>query len=383
MSFSVPLKLLAKIRGDGDMKKWSLAASFTVAAAFIGFNIGASNSTGQESLQFIAGFGTPGLAGAVIMVALFFIFTMITVTDVQKYRLKSVSDMFQHYMGTVLGKILTVYIIVYMIGGLSLLISGSGVVFNDYLGIPNLWGRVIMTAATILLVIFGLKQVTRIGGIISVAIVLAQSIIPLINIITCEDGLSAGSALMQSMDIIRGASNWWMGGIMYFSWAALLAITYVGTLATNDAGCTQKELRVGLFIGCVILTFLILLPNAAIISNASVIEGSQTPNITLAERVHPALGIVVSLVVLIAIFTSLAPQAYSACSMIVSEKNKYFKPLAIVVCLIGFIGSCLGSFATIVNVITSVSAWVGFVYIAGVLITKFIRRPKLPSSEAL
>ena len=362
-------------------QKLHLSASFTVAAAFIGFNIGASNSTGQESLQFISGFGSSGLLGALIMIALFFIFTMITVKDVQRYRLKSVSAMFQHYMGTILGKILTVYIIVYMIGGLSLLISGCGVVFNDYLGIPNLWGRIIMTIATVLLVIFGLKQVTRIGGIISVAIVLAQTVIPLINIITCEDGFAAGSALIQSMDIIRGADNWWMGGIMYFSWAALLAITYVGTLATNDAGCSPKELSLGLFIGCVVLAFLVLLPNAAIISNASVIEGSQAPNITLAIRVHPALGTVVSIVVLIAIFTSLAPQAYSACSMIISENHKYFKPLAIVVCLIGFIGSCLGSFATIVNVITSVSAWVGFVYIAGVLITKFIRRPKLPTAE--
>ena len=359
-------------------KKIHLASSFAVAAAFIGFNIGASNSTGQESLQFIAGFGFKGLLGALIMVILFFIFTMITVRDVQRYRLKSVSEMFQHYLGTLLGKILTVYIIVYMTGGLSLLISGSGVVFNDYLGIPNLYGRILMTIATILLVIFGLKQVTRVGGIISVAIVLAQGIIPLINILTCEDGFVVGSALMESMDIIRGASNWWMGGIMYFSWAALLAITYVGTLATNDAGCTPKELSLGLFLGCVILAFLVLLPNMAIIANASVIEGSQTPNIVLANRLSPVLGTVVSVVVLIAIFTSLAPQAYSACSMIVSERNRYFKPLAVVVCLIGFIGSCLGSFATIVNVITSVSAWVGFVYIAGVIITKFIRRPALP-----
>ena len=111
-------------------KKIHLASSFAVAAAFIGFNIGASNSTGQESLQFIAGFGFKGLLGALIMVILFFIFTMITVRDVQRYRLKSVSEMFQHYLGTLLGKILTVYIIVYMTGGLSLLISGSGVVFN-------------------------------------------------------------------------------------------------------------------------------------------------------------------------------------------------------------------------------------------------------------
>ena len=361
------------------MKKWRILASFTVASAFIGYNIGASNSTGQESLQFIAGFGLPGLAGAVIMVALFFIFTMITVTDVQNYRLNNVWEMFEHYMGPVLGRILGIYMIIVVFAAGALLISGSGVVFNDYLGIPNLWGRIIMTVLTLLLVIMGLKYLTNVGGLVSMAIILAQTVLPLVNIITCEDGLVAGSEIMQSMDIIRGASNWWMGGIMYFSWAALVAVTYVGTLATNDAGCTKKELRIGLLIGCILLTFLVILPNAAMIANASVIEGSQTPNVTLAMRIHPALGFIVSLVVLIAIFTSLAPQIYSGCRMIFPEGHKFFKPLAVVACIISFVGSCLGSFAMIVNVFTSASAYIGFVYIASVLITKFIRRPQLPA----
>lgn len=355
---------------------------FSIAAAFIGYNVGASNSTGQESLQFVAGYGLNGLLGAVLMVVLFSTFTIITVRDAQKYRITSVSALFQHYTGKIIGKALTIYTSLFIVGHLSVLISGCGAVFEEYLGMSNLAGRLFMAIGAVVLVMFGLKLVTRVGGAISVLIIAGLFVIPIINLVTCADGLVEGSRIMQSLDIIRAADSWWMAALMYFSWAILLAVAYVATLATNDTGCSRVELNLGIIGGCIALCLILLAPNAAMIANASVIGDSQIPNVMLAMRIHPAMGTFFSIVIVVAIFTSMAPETYSVCSMIVNEKSKYFKPLVVGVVLIAFVGSSLGSFAQIVNILTSVSAYVGFIYVAAVLITKFIRRPPLPEQEA-
>ena len=245
----------------------------------------------------------------------------------------------------------------------------------------NLAGRLVMALGAIVLVMFGLKLVTRVGGAISVLIIVGLFIIPILNLITCEDGLVKGSQIMQSLDIIRAADSWWMAGLMYFSWAILLAVAYVATLATNDTGCSKVELNLGIISGCVALFLILMAPNAAMIANASVIGNSQIPNVVLAMRIHPAMGTFFSIVIVVAIFTSMAPETYSVCSMIVNEKSKYFKLVVAGIVLIAFVGSSLGSFAQIVNILTSVSAYVGFIYVAAVLITKFIRRPPLPQEE--
>ena len=354
---------------------------FSIAAAFIGYNVGASNSTGQESLQFVAGYGLDGLIRFAFMMALFSIFIILTGRDAQKYKISSVSGLFQHYAGKTIGKALTIYTSLFIVGHLSVLISGCGAVFEEYLGMSNLAGRLVMALGAIVLVMFGLKLVTRVGGAISVLIIVGLFIIPILNLITCEDGLVKGSQIMQSLDIIRAADSWWMAGLMYFSWAILLAVAYVATLATNDTGCSKVELNLGIISGCVALFLILMAPNAAMIANASVIGNSQIPNVVLAMRIHPAMGTFFSIVIVVAIFTSMAPETYSVCSMIVNEKSKYFKLVVAGIVLIAFVGSSLGSFAQIVNILTSVSAYVGFIYVAAVLITKFMRRPPLPQEE--
>ncbi len=362
---------------DNTGKKTSIMTLFLIGGAYISFVIGASFGTGQELIQYFSSYGIKGILGALISVLLIIVMLIMVFRDAQKYRLENLRMLFIHYGGKYLGTVLYVYTVFYLFVLVVMLIAGAGAVFSDYFGINNLLGRFIMAAVLFITVILGLNRLLDILGKISFLIIILMLFVAVVCMINPADGLQKGDELIKDVDVLQPASNWFMSAIMYFSWAILCQVSYAAGLSKNTAH-TESELTRGLITGGIGIIFLTVLPSAAILANISIVGDSSIPNIILARSISPVIGVIFSLVVITMVYTTCAPLVWSVSTAFIDQEKKWFKAAVGGTVVIAFVGSNVGSFAEILNKGTSISAYVGFVFLATVIITKLFRKMKAP-----
>lgn len=361
-----------------DKNKDSFKSYLIIAGSYIAFCVGASFSTGNELMQYFSSWGSMGLLGGVISVALMLTLIVIILKDAQKYRLADMKSLFIHYGGKYLGMALYVYTVFYLFVLVVMLISGAGAVFEEHFGINNMLGRAVLTAFMFVTVILGLNKMLELLGKLAYAILILMVITAIIGICNPTDGLSLGSELALARDdLARQSTNWFVSGLMYFSWAILCQTSFATALAGNTLH-TPRERVNGMYLGGIGFLLLTVLPSWAIISNMSVCGGSSIPAIEIAKQINPIYATIYCIIVVIAIYTTCSPICWSVASAFMSEKNKNFKWAVAVLLVLGFAGSNLGSFTDILYTGTSISAYVGFVFIATILVTMFIRKPAVP-----
>lgn len=359
-------------------------SSLIFAGAYISTCVGASFGTGQELLQFFASYGIWGVAGAILAVGIFTMVLFVCIFDARKHHFKTGEELFIYYGGKVMGRILYWYTILSMLLSASLLLSGAGATVEDYFGIPAIVGRLLIAVLVVLSVMLGLNKMVGLLGRLAVLIVIFMVGISLVTIMSPVDGIHAGNALaVADSNVYRPASNWAVSGFMYFTWCILTMAAY----ATNLAANTNEGIRVqnnGLIMGNIGFAACAALPSLAIICNYSVTGASQIPNIALANTIHPVVGGLFSVIVIICIYTTICPYIWTVSLAVVkSEQNKMYKIVPICCVVFGLIGASLGTFSKIVSVVTGLSARVGYVYLAFMLITKLFRRKSVIKVEEM
>lgn len=108
-------------------------STLKIAATYIGTIIGAGFASGQEILQFFAVYGSMGFLGVLVVTVLFAVFGFIIIN--MGFRLHSHSYL----------EIIT--------------LAGAGALFKDQLGIPNMWGNLLVTVFTLVTVFLGINGV--------------------------------------------------------------------------------------------------------------------------------------------------------------------------------------------------------------------------------
>lgn len=359
---------------------WKQALIF--GGAYISMCVGASFGTGQELLQFFSSYGVLGALGAVVAVAAVTVLLFVCIFDARKYQCKNGEELFIHYGGKYLGRILYWFTMVSMMLSGCLLLSGAGATVEDYFGIPAIAGRLLIAVLVVLTVFLGLNKMVDVLGRLSIAILIMMIGVSIITILNPADGLMAGSALAAAdPEAYRPASNWFMSGFMYFTWSILVLAAYATNLATNTKESIPVQNR-GLILGNIGFAACAALPTLAIVANWSIAGHSQIPNIALGDYLHPAVGVIFSVVVIICIYTTICPYIWTACLAVAKdEKSMRYKITAVVCVIIGLIGASMGSFAQIVSAVTGLSARVGYVFVATMVFTKIFRKVPVPEKK--
>ena len=366
-----------------ETKKNGIMTYILLGAAYVGFCVGASFSTGNELLQYFASYGAMGILGAVVAVALIVTLIIVCLKDAQKYHLATMRDVFTHYGGKYLGMVLYVYAVFFLFVLVVMLVSGAGATFEEYFGINNLLGRGIMAFALFITVILGLNRLIDISGKLSTLIIILMLIVAVIGIINPVDGIAKGSELaVNNPDLSRPGANWFTSGVLYFAWAILCQTAYVASLGKETIHTQSQHIK-GLITGGIFVVLLTVLPTWAIVGNMSIIEGSSIPNLMITRNISPVLGTIFSVMVIIAIYTTCTPILWSVADAFMDEKHKYFKFVVAALVIFAFFGSSLGSFTEILYTGTGWSARVGLVFIATIIVTKLFRKIPVPEEKAI
>lgn len=344
------------------------------AGTFIAFLAGAGFATGQEILQYFASYGYMGIVGAfVVLVILLYVGTsFITVGQEQKF--ERGSDIFKYYCGNILGTLLDYFSIIFIYSSFIIMIAGAGATFHQHFGFPIYIGCIVMTCLACITVLFGLGNIVEVIGKIGPIIVIISIIVGIISIFTNLQGLLKVNNVLTNINITKASTNWFFAATSYVGFCMLWLAGFLASMGATANN--KKEAYYGGAIGAIGFSAAIIIVTLGLLSCIEDVAGSQIPLLILAEKIHPLLGIVFSLIIVLGIYNSSVPLLWSVSSRFAKDKSDKFRALTIALAIVALLIGTRISFAKLINVLYVVNGYVGMVLLI-IMIIKSVNKKVL------
>lgn len=347
-----------------------------VTGAYLSLYIGSGFATGQEALQY---FGSQGIAGvlsaAITVVILVFVANACFKLGSEK-GITEQSDVFRYFAGKYLGIVFDWYTVLVLFFLYGVIIAGGGATIAQFTGLPSWIGIAILAVASILCIVFGLQRmldvIGTLGPILSVAIIL----IAIAALFTATDGISAGNEAMKGFvadgSVLTATNNWFTSAVLCAS-----GYTCTGLACLPAYGKffkSKTDMKVASVSGPVGLMLAVAITALAMLVNITMVHNVEVPMLALAQHLHPALGAVIAIAVVVAIFTTITPLLYGFTAKFApNDKSTRFKIIAIIAGLFAAFGGTLLPFGQLINILFPTIGYISAVMLVAVFVA-IIRR---------
>ncbi|MCK1992684.1 hypothetical protein GW626_06660 [Peribacillus muralis] len=156
------------------LSRWS--GVFQIAAVYVGTVVGAGFATGKEIVEFFTRYGFYGFLG-ILIAGYIFIFSGTKIMLVSaRINASSYEEFNQFLFGRKVAGIINIFFLIMLLGVTAVMISGSGAVFEEQLGIPKSigsWSTIILAS---LVLMMGMRGVFTVNSFV-VPIMICFSII--------------------------------------------------------------------------------------------------------------------------------------------------------------------------------------------------------------
>ena len=306
------------------MKKKGVS-TLKIAATYIGTVVGAGFATGQEILQFFSRFGVLGLLGIFLAAALFVFFGYLIMALGRQLHARSHLEVIRYTSGRVSGKITDVLITFFLFGSFAAMVAGTGALFQQQLGLPNLLGNLLMGILTAITVLTGVEGVINSISFVVPFLLISVICISAHSILNTPLNLSAA----VDMEPNRLIANWFLSSILYVSYNTMLSVSVLGALGTNARN--QKALKNGAILGGLGLGLASVLIFLALCGNMSGISKLEIPMIYIAGGISPLAQILYAVVLIAEIYTTAVGSLFGFVSRIVAVKHRPARGRAVVI----------------------------------------------------
>lgn len=363
---------------DNNKVSWVNVIKF--AGAFIAFLIGAGFATGQEVLQYFAGYGYQGLlVGAFVLICFIYVGRDFIVAGFNE-RFANTNDIYRYYCGKYIGGFYDYFSIAFIYMSYIVMLGGAGGTFNQYYQLPPAYGAIFMLVVSVGVVILGLGKIVDIIGSIGPLIVVIALGVGLAAILRNPAGVSEGVALIESGSLdpdkfIRVGSNWFMAGTSYVGFCMLWLAAFLAAMGTKAN--SRKEAVIGTTLGAIGFVAGACILAFGLLTHFEELYASDIPSLILAEYLWPPLASIFSVVILAGIFTTAVPLLWSVSARFAAEKTTKFYGLTVALgCVACFVALML-PFRKIVNIIYGINGYVGIILIFFMLATTFGLKKKI------
>ena len=344
-----------------------------IAGAHISYSIGAGFGSGVELMQYFGVHGATGYVGLAITATMAIALTFVVAHDCRQYHLPDMNAMYQHYCGKYLGTLMRWYAVIIIFSISGGMISGGAETLNSMFHIDLRVGAILMLIVTALTSAMGLKKLMDILGRIAPMILAAVLIICVSSYLMPADSFSEGSQILQNdTSALRISNSILFTAILNFSYATLGAGSYVSSVAVRT-DLTNGEVITGNTMGQVMIQLFNALILLAFILNGSAVTGSEIPLLDLSARLGHGFSLFYGIILLLAIYTTATGMSWVVASNVQKESSKWYKPVAVLVCVGAYVLSLVGSFAELMNKIMSISSYVGLLYVVCIIVSKVYR----------
>ncbi|SUD90518.1 YkvI family membrane protein [Psychrobacter phenylpyruvicus] len=338
----------------------SILRAISYAGVYVGAVIGAGYASGQEVLQFFAGYGLVGIIGAIITTIMFIWYGSVFMELGNKLQTCSHRDVLNYLCGNKLGFIGDYVLLFFMFGCVSIMFSGGGAAINEYWGLSVMTGKLIIAGMTLATVIFGFSSSVRALGIVSPIIIFSVIAISLVTLGSHFDQLSTVDESIKNLTPTLATPFWWASAVVYVSYNVSLATSTLTAMGGKESNL--KTLRVAGVMGGFFLGLCLLFITVALLSDLSNVIEYQIPFLQIAKNISPIVGILFSIVLVVAVFTTAVTNLYGCVIRFYdSQKNPLqFRTLTISLVVLSLLAS-LFPFSTLINVLYPALGLLGMV----------------------
>lgn len=146
------------------LSRWS--GIFQIAAVYVGTVVGAGFATGKEIVEFFTRYGFYGFIG-ILIAGYIFIFTGTKIMLISaRIRASSYEEFNQFLFGKKIAGIINIFFLIMLLGVTAVMISGSGAVFEEQLGVPKSigsWSTIILAS---LVLMMGMRGVFTVNSFV-------------------------------------------------------------------------------------------------------------------------------------------------------------------------------------------------------------------------
>ena len=172
-----------------------------IGGAYAAFCIGSGFATGQEIMQFFTAFGWAGIGSAIITMILYVWMGVTLMRDGRKYSFTSDAAVWKHYCGKGLGVAMNCFGTFVIFGIYVVMIGGAGASMEQYLGIPNLAGRLIMSGICLVVALMGLNRLVDVIGFIGPVIIVCALAIGVVTIARDAGMIATAQQVLGSVKV--------------------------------------------------------------------------------------------------------------------------------------------------------------------------------------
>lgn len=353
-----------------QVKGVSAARVFKVAGAWVSFCIGAGFASGQDLLQYFCTFGLGGLAGLVVAMTIHGYCATSALVAGYENRFENPMDVFRYYCGSHLAKAMKVVSVFFMALSPTVGVAGFGASVSEYLGLPSFIGSATMGLFCMITVILGLRRVVDITGVLGAVIIVASLSLAGSFLIVNQGNVLEGALGASSMGILGMGPNWLTGGVFYASWAPLISLPFLVSVAKTVE--LKREAVAGGILGTAFYGLATLLMICAFWSDFAEVGTKLVPTLFIAAKMSSLLGMAFFAMVFLGVYTSAVPTFFTLSSTFFKEHTIKYNIFTVVVISSGVILTMLLPFNVLLNYVFSLFGYVGILIIA-LMIVKDVR----------
>ena len=330
-----------------------------IAGAFVGVIVGAGFASGQEILQFFASFGSMGLVGCVVAGIVFVLLSMAFSTMGQLLLANSHREVINAMLGKHLGAVFDLLITFFLFAITVVMLAGAGSLLNQWLGVPELWGSVIATIATVLIVCLDVASVISFIGAVTPFLMFMTIVVAGYVLMTPHPDYAALQVAAEAQP--KGASQWLVAALLYVSYNTVAGMPFL--VIMGGQASSRKVALWGGILGGLLLSVLMLLIASAMYLRMDTIGGLSMPMLSIATQISPWLGHLMSLVIFGMILNTAVGMLYAFMARIVPAGTRQFRIGTAVAGVVALAGSFVG-FIKLVGLVYPIYGYIGFVLMA-------------------
>lgn len=331
--------------------------------ACIAFYIGAGFATMQEVMQYEASYGS--LFGIVILVAaIIYVYTNFSFTlNGHRLSLTRGGDIYQVYCGKWIGMFFDFFSAIFCYMSFVVMCGGANSTCMEQWGLPNGAGAIILAAATILTVVFGLNGVVRALKVVGPIIIILIVFIACWTAITGFDSFKEGLEAIDShkYEITRvGDGNPFASGASYGGFVILWFAAFLAELGAKNP---VKNVNKGMLLSTLAIFGVAAISCIALIGHIDETWNAGVPALVLAKSIHPVFATIYAFIIFLGIYSSACPLLWTGISRIAKNGSSKYKVWAIGLGIFGCVIACYVPYRPLLNVIYGLNGYLGFILV--------------------
>jgi uncharacterized membrane protein YkvI len=356
------------------MKKDGVS-TIRIAATYIGTIVGAGFATGQEILQFFSVFAVKGLLGLVFCSIMFIFFGYIIMRLGKQLHTRSHMKIIRYSGGRIIGTIVDIIITFFLFGALTAMVAGTGALFHQEFGLPEILGSILMAVLTLVTVLTGINGVIKSISFVVPFLLLAVIGTSIYSIVTAPPDLTATVSAVGESELI---TNWFLAAVLYVSYNTIISIAVLGPLGVQARSI--KSIRNGAILGGIGLGIGSIMIYLALAGHLESISNLEVPMIYIAGGISYPVKFIYTIVLIAEIYTTAVGSLYGFTARI-SETGRFNgKWVIIVISAIALVASLFG-FSNLVKYLYPAVGYGGIILLISLLYMeikhKFFPKPKL------